>query len=293
MSQGLARSVRLFRLFLREQTDARAVLRRPGGGCGQPVRRVRRDGREDRGRHRRRRRVLHRGIPGPRRGLLPLRARSGRAVRRRRPREGAVLADGYWLPVRDGGADICFSSNVLEHVADPIGLIGEMIRVTRPGGLIYLSFMNWYSPWGGHEMSPWHYLGPRFAERRYRRRHGREPKHQVGRTLYRLHIGPTLRLVRSLRRDRDRRRPAALLPALVPGRGPRSVAAGGADLEPPAGAAAEGVTEPESRAGARRPGPGTATPARPPLRIEWPTPARAGRASRSGCATGGASPRCS
>jgi SAM-dependent methyltransferase len=74
-------------------------------------------------------------------------------------KDGVVLADGYWLPVRDGCADICFSSNVLEHVADPIGLIGEMIRVTRPGGLIYLSFTNWYSPWGGHEMSPWHYLG--------------------------------------------------------------------------------------------------------------------------------------
>src|ERR1700691_3186276 len=49
---------------------------------------------------------------------------------------GAVLADGYWLPVRDGGADVVFSSNVLEHVSDPIGLIGEMVRVTRPGGLI-------------------------------------------------------------------------------------------------------------------------------------------------------------
>jgi SAM-dependent methyltransferase len=109
-----------------------------------------------------------------------------------------VLADGYWLPVRDGCADICFSSNVLEHVADPAGLIGEMIRVTRPGGLIYLSFTNWYSPWGGHEMAPWHYLGPRFAERHYRKRRGRDPKHQVGVTLYRLHIGPTLRLVRSM-----------------------------------------------------------------------------------------------
>jgi SAM-dependent methyltransferase len=112
--------------------------------------------------------------------------------------EGTVLADGYWLPVRDGATDICFSSNVLEHVADPVGLIGEMIRVTRPGGLIYLSFTNWYSPWGGHEMSPWHYLGPRLARRRYRRRHGREPKHQVGSTLYRLHVGPMLRLIRSL-----------------------------------------------------------------------------------------------
>ena len=113
--------------------------------------------------------------------------------------DGAVLADGYWLPVRDGGADICFSSNVLEHVADPVGLIGEMVRVTRPGGLVYLSFTNWFSPWGGHEMSPWHYLGARFAERHYHKRHGREPKHKIGATLFPLHVGPTLRLVRSLR----------------------------------------------------------------------------------------------
>ena len=57
-----------------------------------------------------------------------------------------MVADGYWLPVRDGGADVGFSSNVLEHVPDPIGLIEEMIRATRPGGLMYLSFTNWYSP---------------------------------------------------------------------------------------------------------------------------------------------------
>src|ERR1022692_5125438 len=44
---------------------------------------------------------------------------------------GAVVADGYWLPVRDGGADICVSSNVLEHVSDPGGLIEEMVRATR------------------------------------------------------------------------------------------------------------------------------------------------------------------
>jgi SAM-dependent methyltransferase len=111
--------------------------------------------------------------------------------------DGAVVADGYWLPVADGSADICFSSNVLEHVADPIGFVEEMIRATRPGGLLYVSFTNWYSPWGGHEMSPWHLLGAGFAERRYRRRHGRPPKHSLGANLFRQHIGTTLRGVRS------------------------------------------------------------------------------------------------
>jgi SAM-dependent methyltransferase len=110
--------------------------------------------------------------------------------------DGAVLGDGLQLPVRDGAADIAFSSNVLEHVPDPMRLIGEMIRVTRPGGLIYLAFTNWYSPWGGHEMSPWHYLGPGFAERRYRRHYQRQPKHRVGATLFPLHVGHVLSALR-------------------------------------------------------------------------------------------------
>jgi SAM-dependent methyltransferase len=198
MSEGVGRSLSLFRLFLREQTDPGLFYRRLaedavsqvaeygetagqtvvdiGGGAGYVTAEFRARGAD-----------CFLFEPDP----AELFGDDGAT-------EGAVLADGYWLPVRDGGADICFSSNVLEHVSDPIGLIGEMIRITRPGGLIYLSFCNWYSPWGGHEMSPWHFLGPRFAERRYRRRHGREPKHLVGRTLYPVHIGPTLRLIRSM-----------------------------------------------------------------------------------------------
>lgn len=118
-------------------------------------------------------------------------------ARRGEPPPGAVLADGYWLPVADASADVCFSSNVLEHVPDPAGLIAEMIRVIKPGGLIYLSFTNWYSPWGGHEMSPWHLLGANFAAHRYLRKYGRPPKHTVGQNLYRVHVGPTLRLIRA------------------------------------------------------------------------------------------------
>jgi SAM-dependent methyltransferase len=110
---------------------------------------------------------------------------------------GAVLADGLLLPVRDGAADVAFSSNVLEHVKEPMRLIDEMIRVTRRDGLIYLAFTNWYSPWGGHEMSPWHYLGPGFAERRYVRRYHRKPKHKVGASLFPVHIGSLLHALRA------------------------------------------------------------------------------------------------
>ncbi|MFH8747444.1 class I SAM-dependent methyltransferase [Streptomyces rimosus] len=110
---------------------------------------------------------------------------------------GAVLADGYLLPLADGAADVCFSSNVLEHVADPRTFLSELVRVTRPGGLIYLSFTNWLSPWGGHETAPWHYLGAGRARTLYRWRTGRTAKHTLGENLFALHVGPTLRHIRS------------------------------------------------------------------------------------------------
>jgi SAM-dependent methyltransferase len=194
---GLLRSVRLFRLFLAEQTDpdtfysslAEDAVRQVaehgalggrtvvdvGGGGGWFTAAFRARG-------------AHCYLFEPDPAELFLRT-AGPA--------GAVVADGYWLPVRDGGADVAFSSNVLEHVPDPIGLIEEMIRVTRPGGLVYVSFCNWYSPWGGHEMSPWHYLGSRYAERRYVRRHRREPKHHCGVNLFPVHVGPVLRAMRA------------------------------------------------------------------------------------------------
>lgn len=68
--------------------------------------------------------------------------------------EGAVLGSALDLPLATGSVDVCFSSNVLEHVPDPWRMADEMVRVTRPGGVVYLSFTNWLSPWGGHETSP-------------------------------------------------------------------------------------------------------------------------------------------
>jgi SAM-dependent methyltransferase len=96
----------------------------------------------------------------------------------------SIQGSGLELPVRDASVDVCYSSNVLEHVPRPWQMGAEMIRVTRPGGLVYLSFTTWYSPWGGHETAPWHYLGGQYARRRYESRHGRPPKNVFGESMY-------------------------------------------------------------------------------------------------------------
>lgn len=114
---------------------------------------------------------------------------------RGRPRPNAVVGDGLRLPLRDASLDVSFSSNVLEHVPDPAAFIDEMVRVTRPGGIVYLSYTLWLSPWGGHETSPWHFLGGRYAARRYARRHGHPPKNRYGESLFAISAGRVLRLV--------------------------------------------------------------------------------------------------
>jgi len=97
---------------------------------------------------------------------------------------GTVVGSGMCLPFADASVDVCYSSNVLEHVPDPWLMADEMLRVTRPGGIVFVSYTVWHGPWGGHETSPWHYLGGMRARRRYRRTHGHEPKNRFGESLY-------------------------------------------------------------------------------------------------------------
>ena len=108
-----------------------------------------------------------------------------------------VVGDGYALPFAAGVADIAFSSNVLEHVADPARFISEMVRVTRPGGLVVVSYTNWLGPWGGHETAPFHYLGGYRAARRFARRNGRPPKNNFGVSLFPISVADGLRLAHS------------------------------------------------------------------------------------------------
>lgn len=112
------------------------------------------------------------------------------------PRAGTVLGSGMDLPVASSSIDVTYSSNVLEHVARPWRMADEMVRVTRPGGLVFLSFTLWWGPWGGHETAPWHYLGGDRAARRYQRRHGHGPKNVFGESLFKLTAGAALRWAR-------------------------------------------------------------------------------------------------
>lgn len=109
------------------------------------------------------------------------------------PGPGTVLGSGMALPVRTGSVDVCYSSNVLEHVADPWRMADEMVRVTKPGGITFVSFTLWWGPWGGHETAPWHYLGGARAAARYERRRGRPPKNRYGTSLFPVTAGEALR----------------------------------------------------------------------------------------------------
>ena len=99
----------------------------------------------------------------------------------------AVRGDGTRLPFADDSFDITYSSNVAEHIPNPWDMGEEMLRVTKPGGLVILSYTVWLGPFGGHETGLWeHYVGGEFARDRYTRRHGHPPKNVFGSSLFAL-----------------------------------------------------------------------------------------------------------
>jgi 2-polyprenyl-6-hydroxyphenyl methylase/3-demethylubiquinone-9 3-methyltransferase len=54
----------------------------------------------------------------------------------------AVRADANALPLVPGCADVVTVGELLEHVADPRGVLAEAIRLLRPGGLLVLDTVN-------------------------------------------------------------------------------------------------------------------------------------------------------
>jgi SAM-dependent methyltransferase len=98
---------------------------------------------------------------------------------------------------RLGTYDLVICSNVLEHISEPDRLILSLDRLLEPGGRLYLSWTNWLSPWGGHDFSPFHYLGTRRGHLAYDRVVGMPRVHTPYVTLYPTSIGRVLRTLRS------------------------------------------------------------------------------------------------
>ena len=74
-----------------------------------------------------------------------------------------LAADAQNLPFRDNWFDFCYSQNAFEHIPDPEQALREAVRVTRPGGLIYLMFDPvWTADSGSHFLhrigEPWLHL---------------------------------------------------------------------------------------------------------------------------------------
>jgi len=101
-------------------------------------------------------------------------------------------------PIRSLGTyDLVICSNVLEHLAKPPQFIASIHEILAPGGKFYLSWTNWLSIWGGHEFSPFHYLGARRGHQVYDRVMGHKRKHTPFVNLFPTYIGKMLKLVRS------------------------------------------------------------------------------------------------
>lgn len=95
-----------------------------------------------------------------------------------------------------GEYDLVICANIIEHLSDPQVLVDEVQRLLAPGGKLYLCWVNWLSPWGGHDFSPFHYLGPHRGHLAYDRLTGRRRVHTPYVTLFPTSISGILKMFR-------------------------------------------------------------------------------------------------
>ena len=89
----------------------------------------------------------------------------------RDPRLALVRGDLYALPFRSGAFDLVFSSSTMEHLDAFDRALREMVRVTRPGGRLFVGVPCRYGPFlpvallrADHPVSVW--VGELFDRRR-------------------------------------------------------------------------------------------------------------------------------
>src|SRR5438445_10981162 len=67
-------------------------------------------------------------------------------------RAGLAQADAQNLPFAASSFDVVISCETIEHLPDPRVAVREMARVTRPGGLLYLTTPNYLNLMGLDEL---------------------------------------------------------------------------------------------------------------------------------------------
>jgi ubiquinone/menaquinone biosynthesis C-methylase UbiE len=70
------------------------------------------------------------------------------AVATRRTPAPLVVGDGHRLPFADHRFDLAIAVAVCEFATDPAAVVGELARITRPGGRVVVGTLNRHSPWG-------------------------------------------------------------------------------------------------------------------------------------------------
>lgn len=74
-----------------------------------------------------------------------------------------VSADALKTPFATEQFDLVICASLVEHVPEPGVLLSEILRLLKRNGVLYLSYPPYYSPLGGHQFSPFHLFGERFA----------------------------------------------------------------------------------------------------------------------------------
>jgi SAM-dependent methyltransferase len=97
-------------------------------------------------------------------------------IARRRVDDPVFVAGvGEMLPFADDSFDFVVMNQVIEHVGDQRAVLREAVRVTTPGGALYLACPNYLRFYEPHYKIFWIPLLPKFLGRLYLRLRGRRP----------------------------------------------------------------------------------------------------------------------
>jgi SAM-dependent methyltransferase len=94
-------------------------------------------------------------------GVDPIAVEYRRLFPQLQERTKTVAAIGEELPFADGSFDLVLSDNVIDHAERPFTIIDEIVRVLRPGGLLYFT-VNIHHPVyavASHVHSAWNAVG--------------------------------------------------------------------------------------------------------------------------------------